>query len=105
MAATAVEHARQEWNEGHRRLEVEARDPGRAEELYHQLDVVLAELRRRVGETFTLAQLAQAYAGSEDWAREAVAAEAPGPGWARHLTLVNDAAFHLYARGATDYRP
>lgn len=105
MAATAVEHARQEWQEGHRRLEAEARDAGRAERLYHQLDVVLAALRRRVGETFTLAQLAQAYVGSEDWAREAVAGEAPSPGWARDLTVVNDAAFHVYARGATDYRP
>ena len=105
MAATAVEHARQEWNEGYRRLEAEARDPDRAEQLYRQRDVVLAEVRRRVGETFTLSQLAQAYVGSEDWAREAVAAEAQSPGWARHLTVVNDAAFHLYARGATDYRP
>ena len=32
MAATAVEHARQEWKEGHRRLEAEARDSERAEQ-------------------------------------------------------------------------
>ena len=104
MAANLVDHARQEWQEGNRRLEAEARRPGK-DQLYAQLDAVLAALRRRVGETFTLEQLAQAYVGSEDWAREAVAEHAAGPGWARDLTVVNDAAFYLYARGAVDYRP
>ena len=105
MPGNSVEHARQQWEEGHRRLEAEVRDRGRAELLYAQLDAVMGELRRRVGETFTLAQLADAYARSEDWAREAVAERAATPGWARTLALVNDAAFHVYARGATDYRP
>ena len=63
------------------------------------------ELRRRVGGTYTLAQLAQAYAASEKWAREAVEERAGSPGWVRTLALVSDAAFHVYARGAVDYRP
>jgi hypothetical protein len=58
-----------------------------------------------VGGTFTLAQLARAYAGSERWAREAVSERAPAPGWPRTLALVGDAAFHLYARAAVDYEP
>jgi hypothetical protein len=105
MSSFAVEHARQQWEEGHRRLEAEARAGRRADALYAQLDAVLSELRRRVGETFTLAELADAYARSEDWAREAVAERAPSPGWARTVALVSDAAFHAFARGATDYRP
>jgi hypothetical protein len=105
MSSFAVEHARQQWEEGHRRLEAEMRAGRRADALYAQLDAVLTELRRRVGETFTLAELADAYAGSEDWSREAVAERAPSPGWTRAVALVNDAAFHAFARGATDYRP
>ena len=60
---------------------------------------------RRVGQTFTLEELADAYGGAERWAREALAERAPTPGWPRDLTLVADAAFHLYARGAVDYGP
>lgn len=63
-----------------------------------------AELRKRLGTTFTLAELVEVYAGVEDWAR-ATLAERGAPGWPRDLTLVADEAFPLYARGATDYRP
>lgn len=63
-----------------------------------------AELRKRLGTTFTLAELVELYAGVEDWAR-ATLAERGSPGWPRDVTLVADEAFHLYARGATDYRP
>lgn len=100
-----VESARRDWLDGYRRLQEASRDPVVGERLQGQLELVTQELRRRVGSTFTLAQLSDAYAGSEGWAREAVAARAPAPGWARTLSLVGDAAFHLYARGAVDYRP
>lgn len=102
--AVQTEHARQQWEEGHRRLNEEAR-AGRADQLYADLDAVLEELRRRVGDTFTLAELADAYAHSEDWAREVIAEEAADSGWTRTVAVVNDAAFHVYARGASDYRP
>jgi hypothetical protein len=105
MPAQSVEHVRQQWEEGHRRLEAEARDRGRREQLYAQVDVILAELRRRVGETFTLAQLAEAYGRADDWSREAVSERAPSPGWLGTLSVVQDAAFHAYARGASDYSP
>ncbi len=105
MAGSPIQHVRQQWEEGRRRLEAEARERAPGEELRAQVDAVLAELRRRVGETFTLAELAEAYARAEDWSREAVSERAPAPGWPRTLSLVQDAAFHLYARGASDYAP
>lgn len=105
MSSFALDHARQQWAEGHRRLEAEARAAPGAADLYERVEVVLDELRRRVGQTFTLANLATVYAGSEDWARNAIAERAAGPGWMEHVALVTDAAFHAYARGATDYRP
>ena len=102
---TQVESARRDWEEGYRRLAAEARDPAAAERLHAQVDAITDELRKRVGATFTLAELAEAYAGAERWAREAVADRAPAPGWARTVALAGDAAFHLYARGAVDYEP
>jgi hypothetical protein len=70
-----------------------------------QLEVVTDELRKRVGQTFTLEELATAYGRADDWARAAVEERAATPGWPRTLALVQDAAFHLYQRGAVDYKP
>jgi hypothetical protein len=83
------------------------RTPPRSGQLAELVDAVQAELRRRVGQTFTLADLARAYTGSEDWVRDVVVASTPERGRAglRDAALVGDAAFGLYARGATDYRP
>ena len=103
--SAAVDHARQEWEEGHRRLEAQAGDPVKYRRLLEQVDVLTEELRRRVGQTFTLADLAEEYAGAERWSREAVSERAPSPGWPATLSMVEDAAFHLYQRGAVDYTP
>ena len=100
-----VESARREWEEGYRRLHEDARQDPRPERLFAQVDAVAAELRRRVGGTFTLAELAAAYAGAERWSRAVVSEQAPAPGWPRTLSLVEAAAFHEYARGAQDYEP
>lgn len=102
-----IDSARYQWDEGKRRLEAERGDPARYHELVALVDAVHAELRRRVGETFTLADLAAAYQGAEHWVREAVAAATPPRGRAgvRDAALVQDAAFARYALAATDYRP
>lgn len=100
-----VDSARRDWADGWRRLQEESREPAAADLLRQQLEVVTDELRKRVGGTFTLAELAGAYADADRWARAAVADEAPAPGWPRLLSVVQDAAFHLYARGAVDYEP
>ena len=100
-----MESARREWEEGHRRLHEEASRDAQPERLLAQVDAVAAELRRRVGGTFTLGELAAAYAGAERWSRSVVAEQAPAPGWPRTLSLVEAAAFHEYARGAQDYEP
>jgi hypothetical protein len=103
MEALAL--VRHEWEDGSRRLEAERGDPHRYHQLSAQVEVVLDELRRRVGGTYTLAELAAAYRDSDAWARAAVADHAPGPGWPRDLSLVLAAAFHAYQRGAADYGP
>ena len=99
--------ARHQWADGLRRLGTERGN--RARQLADLVDAVQDELRRRIGQTFTLADLADAYAGSEDWVRDVVVESAPPPPRAeaglRDAALVGDAAFASYARGATDYRP
>jgi hypothetical protein len=103
---SSLDAIRQQWEEGNRRLESKASDPVYPQ-LLEQLEVVTEELRKRVGERFTLAQLAEAYraADRDHWLREAVEERSGAPGWVRQLAVVQDAAFHLYARGATDYSP
>jgi hypothetical protein len=88
-----------------RRFEAALRDPVAAERLNAQLEVVTDELRRRIGQTFTVEQLAIAYDRADAWVRDAVSEHAATPGWPRTLALVEDAAFHLYQRGAVDYAP
>jgi hypothetical protein len=98
MSAVAVEHARQQWEEGHRRLQSYSVDRALYLQLHSQVNVVVDELSRRVGQTFTLAELAQAYYEADRWLYDVL-------GSALHLALVQDAAFHLYARRAVDYAP
>jgi hypothetical protein len=96
---------RHEWEEGSRRLEASRDDPGRYAQLLQLHDLVLDELPKRVGQTYTLADLAAAYLESERWAREVLEERAAVPGWPRDLTNVLAAAFDVYQRGASDYEP
>jgi hypothetical protein len=100
-----LESARRDWEVAYRRLLEEARDPGKADVLQSQLDVVSAELRKRVGGTYTLDELAREYGRADDWARSAVAEKAASSGWLGTLSIVEGAAFLLYSRGAVDYEP
>ena len=105
MPLPALEATRDEWEEGHRRLEAAAGDRVRYRQLLVELELVLDELRRRVGQTFTLDELAAAYAGSDRWVQETLAEHELARGWPARVTTVQDAAFHVYSRGAVDYRP
>jgi len=102
MDAVAIKLARSEWAEGSRRFDEAVKTDRR---LLDASGAVADELRRRVGQTFTLEELAAAYETAEQWAYEAVADHAAFPGWPRWLTDVLDATFHHYALGATDYAP
>jgi hypothetical protein len=104
-AALDVMLARQQWEEGRRRIERVRSDPVAYARLAAQVELVARELRRRVGQTFTLAELARVYDGAEEWARDVLddarADDAPVP----ETATIADAAFQLYARGASDYAP
>ena len=101
MDATGL--IRHEWDEGQRRLEAERDDQRRYRQLVAQVDVILDELRKQVGQTYSLDELARAYRDADRWARHAVEERAPTQTWPRDLALVLAAAFHSYQRGAWDY--
>ena len=104
-AALDVVLARQHWEDGRRRIERMRADPVAYTRLSEQVELVAAELRRRVGQTFTLAELARAYDDADDWARDVLddarEEDAPPP----DAATIADAAFQLFARGASDYTP
>jgi len=105
LAVSQVEVARQEWHEGTRRLEAAREDGRRYRQLVELLELVLDELRKRIGQTYTLAELVAVYGDAERWAREVLEERASTPAWPRDLTLVLAAAFDGYQRGAVDYEP
>jgi hypothetical protein len=100
-----LEIVRSDWERAYRDLESQKRNPRRYRQLLRAVEAVTQALRARVGQTYTLQQLASAYSDVERWGRDAVGEHAPYEGWARDLALVEDAAFHDYARGALDFEP
>jgi hypothetical protein len=99
----SVELARQQWAKSYKSLfqPPSGVDP----HVREQMETVTAELRRRVGGSFTLTELAATYEDSERWTLTAISERCYRPGWIRTASSATDAAFHLYARGARDYRP
>ena len=101
--SAALEVARQQWEEGHRRVQ-EASDARRRHLLLAAAEAVTEEIRRRLGQSFTLEELAQLYGDVEGWALEAVEDEAV-TGAGTELATAVDEAFHAYSRGARDFVP
>ena len=95
--AYALENALFQWEEGERRL----RDapPLERSDLERATDAVGAELRRRLGSSFTVDELAEFYAGGVDWASDIAQRDSAGTDSA----WVVDAAFGRYAREAINF--
>ncbi len=91
------------WLDGERRLS--AADPEDRPAMDRAVDVIVDELRRRLGGPFTTDELAALYgAQGTDWAFEWATRVAPGNPAAWDMPTVAGAAFARYAREATDYR-
>jgi hypothetical protein len=93
----APENALYQWQEGERRIR-EAPELERAD-LEAAAEVVLDELRRRLGSSFVLDELAAYYADGTDWAEELALRHAAGS----DAAAVVDAAFARYAREARNF--
>ena len=95
--AYAVENALYQWREGERRL-AGAPEPAQAD-LDSAADAVVEELRRRLGSSFVVDELADLYGKDTDWALELARRNAAGS----DAAAVVDAAFARYLREAKDY--
>ena len=91
------ENAIYQWDEGRRRL-AEAPYVRRAA-MERVTDRIVAELRRRLGSSFLIGELASFYAEGTDWAVELAQRHTSGT----DVSYVVDAAFARYAREASDY--
>jgi hypothetical protein len=100
-----LELARQQWRDGNRRLEEARSDRRRYRQLVEGTERVVDALRRRLGQSFTLDELAAAYRGADHWVLELLEEADPEGAVPFEPGTVADAAFHAYARGAVDYRP
>lgn len=101
MDDARVATARHAWDEGLSRLRPLIPAGGNRMRV---VDAIHDELRRRVGQTFRLADLARVYEDSSGWFLELAARLAPREPdvWDSAVTL--DGAFGLYQRYATDAR-
>jgi DNA-directed RNA polymerase specialized sigma subunit len=98
-----VDNALYQWEEGYRRVRELSETPRTARRLNRAIEAVRDELRRRIGATFTTAELAQLYSEGTDWTLEAARREMPLEAAELDPQAVTDGAFYLHLRGATDY--
>jgi hypothetical protein len=95
-----LENALFQWEDGWRELQAIS-DPKARRLADRFVDAVREELRRRIGPTFTAAELAELYGRGTDWCLQVAIDVAPAvEGDAQSLA---DAAFWLYLRGAGDF--
>jgi hypothetical protein len=98
--AYPLENALFQWEEGRRALQA-IEDPRQRRLADRVVDALREELRRRIGPTFTAAELADLYGHGTDWAQQVAIDVAPPI--ESDSQLLADAAFWLYLRGATDF--
>jgi hypothetical protein len=95
--AYALENALFQWRDGEQRVR-DAEDSERRR-LERAVDALVDELRRRLGSSFAVGELAGLYAEGTDWATDFVQSRNPGV----PAATVVDAAFARYAREAFDF--
>jgi hypothetical protein len=99
-AGYSFENALFEWEEGRRRVRELSEDPAARRRADRIVDAIREELRRRVGITFTAAELADCYGQGTEWCLQMAMEIAPGTGDAQALA---DAAFWLHLQNASDF--
>jgi hypothetical protein len=98
--AYPLENALFQWEEGRRALQA-IDEPRRRRLADRVVEAIREELRRRIGPTFTAAELADLYGQGTDWAQQVAIDVAPAI--ESESQQLADAAFWLYLRGATDF--
>lgn len=95
-----LENALFQWEQGWR--ELQALDDPRARRLADRvIEAIRDQLRRRIGPTFSAAELADLYGEGTDWAQQVALDVAPAA--QPDAQSLADAAFWAYLRSATDF--
>ena len=97
----SFENANYQWQQGERRLRSEPAE--RRPLLERVTDALVAELRRRLGGTFSSDELVALYERGTAWCLQVAMKIAPEDPWAWDAGVVVDAAFGRYLREAADY--
>jgi hypothetical protein len=95
--AYSLDNALFQWREGERRL-ADTPEPARSD-LERAVAGVVDELRKRLGSSFVLDELADLYGEGTDWATELATRHGAGT----DAATVVDAAFARYAREASNF--
>jgi hypothetical protein len=98
--AYPLENALFQWEEGRRSLQA-IEDPRRRRMADRVVEAIRVELRRRIGPTFSAAELAELYGRGTDWCQQVAIDVAPAV--EDESQALADAAFWHYLRGATDF--
>ncbi|HTR75063.1 MAG TPA: hypothetical protein VMH33_07355 [Solirubrobacterales bacterium] len=98
--AYPLANALYQWEEGAREAAA-IDDPRRRRLADRVIEAIRVELRRRIGPTFSAAQLADLYGEGTDWAQQIALDVAPAA--AEEAQTLADAAFWGYLRGAGDF--
>jgi len=100
LVQVSLETAVHRWQDGERSIREAPSD--RRQLLDFVCERIVAELRRRLGGSFSSAELVDFYEAGPSWILPLAAGIAPDAPWAWEAT-VGDAAFHRYLRDACDY--
>ncbi len=98
---TSFETALGQWREGERRMAGAPLEQRAALELV--VTRIVADLRKRLGGTFTTDELTELYERGTDWCTDLATAVAPDAPWAWDARTTADTAFLHYLREARDF--
>jgi hypothetical protein len=98
---SSLENALFQWRKGERRL---AEAPVERQALLERvIEALVAELRRRLGGSFSSGELVELYGAGTAWCLPVAIGLAPEDPWAWEASVVADTAFARYLREASDY--
>jgi hypothetical protein len=98
-----IENTIFQWEEGYRRLQAARSDPEEYRQLGRVVVAVEDTLRKRLGSSFSIEELAAVYRQDVDWDLELAMQKVPPRSASWDSSTVVDAAFYLYMREASDF--
>jgi hypothetical protein len=99
----AVDNAVFQWEDGFRKLQAARSDPLLHRALARAVVAVQDQLRKHLGSSFSVDELASLYSENPDWGFDLVIQSAPEDIRAWDTSTAVDAAFYLYMREAMDF--